>query len=75
MSRGFRPDVADNSPFAGAYVPVKYYRSEPQVKSLMIEVNRRQYMNESDGEKSDRFADVEDLIGTLLECAAVTFTA
>jgi N-formylglutamate amidohydrolase len=67
--------VADNAPFAGAYVPLKYYQSESQVKSLMIEVNRRQYMNESDGEKSDRFAEVEDLLGALLECAAVTFTA
>ena len=71
MSRGFRPDVADNSPFAGAYVPLKYYQSEPQVKSLMTEANRRQYMNQSDGEKSDRFSDAENLIETLLECVAI----
>jgi hypothetical protein len=38
---------------------------------LMIEINRGQYMNEADGEKSDRFSEVEDLIGTLLECVAV----
>ena len=63
--------VADNSPFAGSYVPLKYYRSEPQVKSLMIEINRGQYMNEADGEKSDRFSEVENVIGTLLEYVAV----
>ena len=45
--------VADNSPFAGSYVPLSYYRSDSQVKSLMIEINREQYMNEADGEKSD----------------------
>ena len=63
--------VADNSPFAGSYVPLRYYGSDSQVKSLMIEINRGQYMNEVDGEKSDRFSGVEDLVGTLLEYVAV----
>lgn len=58
--------VADNSPFAGSYVPLKYYRSETQVKSLMIEVNRGQYMDEANGEKSDGFTETRSLVRVLL---------
>jgi N-formylglutamate amidohydrolase len=58
--------VADNSPFAGSYVPLKYYQSQTQVKSLMIEVNRGQYMDEANGEKSDGFTETGSLVRVLL---------
>lgn len=34
-----------NRPFAGCIVPLKYYRSNQRVMSIMIEINRRLYMD------------------------------
>jgi len=59
--------VSHNQPFAGSYVPIKYYREDARVKSLMIEVNRSQYMNETTGEKTERFQSTADIVGKMLE--------
>jgi N-formylglutamate deformylase len=42
--------VAVDKPFAGALVPAKHYQKDRRVSSIMIEVNRRMYMNELTGE-------------------------
>jgi N-formylglutamate deformylase len=34
------PEAAENSPFAGCYVPLDYYGSEPAVTAVMIEIRR-----------------------------------
>lgn len=47
--------VAINTPFAGAIVPMDFYRSTDAVSSIMIEVNRGLYMDERTGEKSGQF--------------------
>lgn len=39
-------EVANNEPFAGSYVPLKHYRSDARVKSVMLEVRRDVYMDE-----------------------------
>ncbi|MGW0553892.1 N-formylglutamate amidohydrolase [Streptomyces sp. NPDC002926] len=38
-----------NSPFAGTYVPLKYYGKDPRVSALMIEIRRDTYMSEPGG--------------------------
>ncbi|MET7620642.1 N-formylglutamate amidohydrolase [Streptomyces sp. NPDC005408] len=38
-----------NSPFAGTYVPLKYYGKDPRVSALMIEIRRDVYMTEPGG--------------------------
>ncbi|MFF0063333.1 N-formylglutamate amidohydrolase [Streptomyces sp. NPDC005279] len=38
-----------NSPFAGTYVPLKYYGKDPRVSALMIEIRRDVYMTETGG--------------------------
>jgi N-formylglutamate amidohydrolase len=40
--------VRVNDPFAGALVPRSRYRRDPRVAAVMVEVNRRLYLNEAD---------------------------
>ncbi len=42
--RGY--STAINTPFAGAIVPMKYYRKDKRVQSIMIEINRRLYISQ-----------------------------
>jgi N-formylglutamate deformylase len=47
-------EVARNTPFAGALVPLAYYGRNPKVQSVMIEIRRDLYMDETTEElKSD----------------------
>jgi len=50
---GYR--VAENRPFAGTLVPAGFYRHNPQVWSLMIEVNRSLYIDEQSLQKKPHF--------------------
>jgi len=63
-SSGF--SVALNRPFAGALVPAGYYRADTRVRSIMIEINRRLYMDERTGERTARFTRIAQLLGRLL---------
>lgn len=38
-----------DSPFAGTYVPLRYYGKDPRVSALMIEIRRDVYMSEPGG--------------------------
>lgn len=56
----------DNEPFSGSYVPLKYFEKESKVKSLMIEIRRGTYMNESTGSKSQQFNQTKNLISEVI---------
>jgi hypothetical protein len=64
-------DVAVNRPYSGALVPARCYRRDDRVAALMIEINRRLYMDEATGEKLATFAEtaalVESVLTTLLD--------
>jgi N-formylglutamate amidohydrolase len=47
--------VEINSPFSGTIVPLEYYKKDHKVLSVMIEVNRKLYMNERTFSKLDNF--------------------
>jgi N-formylglutamate deformylase len=51
--KGFTVSV--NRPFAGSLVPLKCYRQDPHVQTVMIELNRRLYMNEDSGDAIDGY--------------------
>ncbi len=53
---GFRVSV--DTPFSGALVPARYYRRDPRVQSVMVEVNRRLYLDEATGLPAEDFAAV-----------------
>ncbi len=61
--------VGINRPYAGALVPMAYYRKERRVTSIMIEINRSLYMDESNGKKAGGFertqAHVQGLLNTI----------
>ena len=47
--------AALNIPYAGSIIPIKYYHKNKNVNSIMIEINRRLYMDENTGEKNSDF--------------------
>lgn len=56
---------AANEPFAGSYVPTRHFGKDERVFSVMIEVRRDLYMNESDGTRAESFDQARVLIDRL----------
>jgi N-formylglutamate deformylase len=50
--------VSRDDPFAGALVPAFAYRTDPRVKAIMVEVNRRLYLDERDASKLPAFGTI-----------------
>jgi len=67
----FGYSVKLNDPFAGAFVPSDYYRKNKRVFALMIEVNRRLYMDESTAEKAESFPLIQRHTAEILKAAKV----
>ncbi len=63
--------VSENAPFAGALVPMRYYQKDKRVMSVMIEINRRLYMNRQ-GEITAGYERIKEAVSTaLFLCDAV----
>jgi len=65
---GYKPKV--NTPFGGAITPMKFYRNDKRVFSIMFETNRKLYMNETDMIKADGFEKTRQACHALMRCAA-----
>jgi len=59
-----------NTPFGGAITPMKHYGADKRVVSVMIETNRRLYMNSKDMTKSAGFKQTQEACHKLMLCAA-----
>lgn len=71
-SRGY--SVSFDSPFSGTITPMRYYRKNKNVHSIMIEVNRSIYMNEYTTRKTKDFDRVRaDLLALLNFCSLFPF--
>ena len=57
--------VSVNRPFSGAIVPISFYKTDRRVQSIMIEVNRKLYM-EPDGRRKEAFGNVRWILQDLL---------
>ena len=57
-----RLQTSIDRPFAGTIVPEKHYGKGRRVWSIMIEVNRRLYMDEQTGRRLERFDQMRELL-------------
>ena len=55
-------EVEVDRPFAGALVPTSRYKKDRSVTAVMIEVNRRLYMDEGTGSRGASFLDIKTLL-------------
>jgi len=65
--------TAINKPFAGCYVPSKFLHHDKRVKSIMIEINRKLYMNEDTGQKMSSFVEIRSNICMLIKQIITNF--
>lgn len=71
--QGLSVDV--DRPFSGAMVPASHYRKDVRVVALMVEVNRKLYMDERTGARSPAFARVHRLLDRMIHFLEVTTQA
>jgi len=62
--------VKVNTPFSGAITPMKHYKKDKRVTAIMLETNRRLYMNSSDMTKTAGFEKTREACLSLMRCAA-----
>jgi N-formylglutamate amidohydrolase len=62
-----RLSVAVNRPFSGALVPMRYFRNDDRVTSVMIEVNRQLYLDEVTGKIGPDFSRIQSVLAKVLE--------
>ena len=60
-----RYSVDFNAPFSGSIVPMRFYRKDRRVASIMIEINRRLYMYD-DGRRNEEFNTIRTVVQGLI---------
>jgi len=57
-------EALENNPYSGTIIPMKYYQKNMRVMGIMIEVSRKLYMSEENGEikKTSNFNAIRELI-------------
>ena len=56
-----------DQPYTGTMVPMQYYATDKKVQSIMLEINRKLYLNESSNEKSIHYAGTEQVVQEYLD--------
>jgi len=62
--------IGINQPYSGSIVPMAFYHKDCRVTSIMVEVNRKLYMDEMTGTKKDAFEATQKNIQTILSLSA-----
>lgn len=63
--RGY--DVGVNWPYGGSLVPMEYYRIQPNVQSIMLEINRALYLDEPTHARSKGYEGIQQVTGAFIE--------
>jgi N-formylglutamate deformylase len=58
-------------PYAGSIVPMAHYRKDQRVQSIMLEVNRRLYMDEQSGDKLPQFDSIREVVQEFLRAIEI----
>ncbi len=51
-----------NEPYKGTIVPMSFYKKDKRVQSIMLEVNRKLYLNEPSNKKSENYATTKEIV-------------
>ncbi|WP_210487250.1 N-formylglutamate amidohydrolase [Rufibacter aurantiacus] len=54
-------------PYKGSIVPMEYYRMDKRVQTIMLEVNRKLYLDELTKEKSEQYTRIREIIKAYLQ--------
>ena len=60
-------------PYAGSIVPLEFYRQNDKVNTLMLEINRKLYLNEPTNEKSENFQEIQKVTHEFLNVMRDSF--
>ena len=60
--------TARDQPFSGTIVPMKHYRKDKRVQSLMIEINRWLYLGEDYSVDSERVGALNEILRQIARC-------
>lgn len=60
LSKGYSLGV--DTPYSGSIVPMEFYQKDQRVSSIMLEVNRRMYLNEPTSEKSIGYQRTKEIV-------------
>ena len=63
-----------NSPFSGALVPIRYYGKDKRVASVMVEIRRDLYIDESSGQRNGNFSGMTKRIQRCIRTAVNSWT-
>jgi len=64
-NEGYNVEV--NRPYEGTIVPLEHYRKNDNVKSIMVEVNRKLYLNDDYSMKEDEVRKLNSIINTCIK--------
>ncbi len=54
-------------PYKGTIVPLEHYQKNKKVNSIMLEVNRKLYLNEPSNEKSEKYNETKKIVAGFIE--------
>lgn len=68
--KGLGHSVLMNKPYSGSIVPMKYYRKDKRVQSIMLEINRKLYLEGGSANKSEGYERIKSVVAGWVEVLA-----